>query len=85
MRRPVAQPPPTLADLASAGVLSVAVWCSECRTSRRLPLGAMIARAGSSLPFPKASARLRCSACGARPYGAQPIYPGTPEGMVAHA
>jgi hypothetical protein len=77
--------PPTLFDLAAAGVLSVAVWCQECGASRRLPLRAMIARAGGGIAFPAASARLRCSACGTRPDGAQPIYPGTPEGMVAHA
>jgi hypothetical protein len=76
---------PTLSDLAAAGVLNVAVWCPECRTSRRLPLWTMIAKAGAKIAFPAASSRLRCSVCGARPYGAQPIYPGTPEGMVAHA
>jgi micrococcal nuclease len=61
MRRPVAQPP-TLADLASAGALNFAVWCSEFRRSRRLPLGGIIAKAGGvRSPF-----HPRPPACGAQ-------------------
>ena len=66
---------PTLADIQER-CDGVFCWCNRCSHNAELPIGAIIAQLGPSLPFPEIHGRLRCQACGSKDVAARPAWVG---------
>ena len=77
---PMREPPPVLSDLLAQG-LGIFCWCNRCGHNAEVPVQALIARLGPTLPVPALARHMRCAGCGGRDISARPAWP--PKGPVS--